>query len=92
MNNNSIPEVQANSGRGSNLRVNSAATARQQQQQQQQQQEQPWETEFRAVNQELADVRAELREFREQQNRSSGPVIDYVRDNHLNVNILTRLI
>lgn len=87
MSNNSIPEVQASSGRGSNLRVNSAATARQQQQQ-----EQPWETKFRAVNQELADVRAELREFREQQSSSGGPAIEYVRDNHLNVNILTRLI
>ena len=88
MSNNSIPEVQASSGRGSNLRVNSAATARQQQQQQ----EQPWETEFRAVNQELADVRAQLRQFMEQQSSSSGTVINYVRDNHLNVNILTRII
>ena len=87
MSNNSIPEVQASSGRGSNLRVNSAATARQQQQQ-----EQPWETEFRAVNQELADVRAQLRQFMEQQSSSSGTVINYFRDNHLNVNILTRII
>ena len=86
-NNNGIPQVEASSGRGSNLRVNSAATGRQQQQE-----EQPWETELRAVNQELADVRAELRGFMEQQSSSSGPVIDYVRDNHLNVNILTILI